>query len=1297
MTRVSDMYTSEKSNPMQIRNESPPTLEAAALAAVTASTQEMVRITTQVGLLMDSLRESAAEVRKSMAADDSNSPAGTFVNLLDDTAAKLLRLFEHQSAALPTFNIVLFGRTGAGKSTLISAMTRGNGESVSQGESDWTTKVEPLNWHSCRIYDTPGINGWGRSESRADLEERARKAVEVADFVLVCFDTQSQQEGEFNKLAAWVNTYRKPLIAVLNTRNQVWRLPSRVPVGSARSNLSNAVREHAMNIRDELSKAGLFEVPIVALSSKRALFARASLPFKGPDQNTLQAQRKQFGIERLEAWSGFPRLEKLLVQTVSSHAVALRLGALNDQLRAVLSELLRELQNFEVKAAQAAETVENLVCDLLKVLGYPPRDDEERRRPFKRSGRDILADLEHRRKGAFQAPVEGEFGQLVRQRLDTELGSLRSRSLIEAEECVLGAFDRGKSLSEEALRAVCFKDEELLRQAESVLKEAVQFLEKRVRLAQRDTTLDLKILSRGAAIKGNAGAGWKYSAWAAGAGKISFGLANVLGGLAGANIWNPFGWSAAVTLGLIAMSTAAGCLFGWIGSKTRNNAERTRLDARRQALAEVRRNIHEAYDKFRDAVMEEASKHAASASGELLTTPIEQALSLRGVQNQCKSLQNVINQLINGLPPTDDPQTLVWQTAIEVEIDAFPNDPNRSRKYWLGEDWITDPIGLTQETGTSNGTRTNAYDPSLIDHLFDGLTGIFRKITEKLKPGSGETWLCGALERCAGDVEALKSLAELQEIAADRRPRIHLVGDYNAGKSSFIKRLLLEAGSVAPPSLNIGANPTTDQARYYSWEGFCLVDNPGFQSGHLEHTEHALKSFPDASAIIYLFQPNLVLGDDVYLLKVLRGDEELGLVPKNDRTFFVINRSDELGVDPEVDPKTYNQLVKRKKEELSQALRSRGVEVESSTVFCMASDPFGMVGNRADVDASAFDPYRRWDGFKHLMSEIRRNKDSLLRSGSDRSVLDGGIARLTELAAQQRVEIDQLSAQDRALERLQMQIHEAIAEGTRLGQEHRNHLERLLMDHAAGFRDEVLSEENPDKLKHKIESFERWWTDKALEVELSRWQEKATDELNSWRARISEAIKRRLESAEFRAAFPDHEDAAPNITETHVGKSWFRHGFNTAGRTMGGATRDVVYSIGKMLGFKFRPWGAVNLAKTLGQVGVVMAVVGVGLDVIGILRDERKLAKREENRQKFANYLRESVSRVAETLAKGTEEEPGVLLHLDAMTKELREYEAAQAGERERLAAQIVSAKKRISTYEVLRTEAFDLIGDPWR
>ena len=210
-------------------------------------------------------------------------------------ASDLREALDDNRRAHSTFNIVFLGRTGAGKSTLLSALGGLDGELVSDGRSDFTTDVRPLDWQGCRLYDTPGINGWGRTRSRQDLEDAARQAVEIADVVLLCFDSQSQQASEFSKVADWVRAYRKPVIAVLNMRAPLWRHPARLPLLASRQKLSRTAQQHIENITDELMGIGLTSVPVVAIHSKRALFARATVPYRGALAAELESERLTTG------------------------------------------------------------------------------------------------------------------------------------------------------------------------------------------------------------------------------------------------------------------------------------------------------------------------------------------------------------------------------------------------------------------------------------------------------------------------------------------------------------------------------------------------------------------------------------------------------------------------------------------------------------------------------------------------------------------------------------------------------------------------------------------------------------------------------------------------------------------------------------------------------------------------------------------------------------------------------------------------------------------------------------------
>ena len=1275
-------------------------LAHAATDAVDGSLDEMKKITARLGRLTDYFNDTKDAIGSRQACHIENDPRERLCSELDRFSVQVGDLVRRQWEAFRTFNIVLFGRTGAGKSTLISAMTRSNGASVSQGESDWTTTVEPMDWHACRLYDTPGINGLGRTERSEDLETRAREAVEVADFVLVCFDSQSQQAGEFEKLAAWVRTYRKPVIAVLNARNPLWRLPPRVPVGSARTQLSRAVREHAGNIRDELAKIGLTGVPVTALSLKRALFARAKLPFEGPDGHSLANQRKAFGVDMLERWSGYFTLEGLLVRAVSKHAVALRIGALNDQVRGVIRELDRALESVEQEAVQAAETIETQsVAPLLRLLGYPSRDDPERRQPFfDDENRDLLAELERSRGGAFQASVKGEFREFITQRLDAEFGVLRARSLQNADECVIGAFERREDVSAADVRKASFADGEMRDKAKAVLLEGARFLERSAKLASRDTQLNLRVLSSwtAPAVEGNAGSGLRHSAWGLKGGGILSGAAATLGTLAVMNIWNPVGWTAVAAAGVMVVGSIASTIFSWLGGKTRKEAERRRLGARRQALAKVRRSVHEVYDRVTKEVLEQAHSHATQESERILRGPVELALVHRTVQTHCSSLRVNLASLSKDLRGTDEPQSLLWEVATTIERDTYPERPDAGVIHWLGEDWIDDPCGLKSAQGSTDAGRTAAYDPTIFDRLFGGIKDIFERIADDVTPGSARTWLTTARERCVGDPDAVEPLSQLQLIADTGRPRIHLVGDYSAGKTSFIKRLLIDAGSRVPDTLEVRADPTTDTSCEYDWDGITVIDNPGFQSGERAHAQNALRSLSDASAVLYLFQPNLIVGDDGYMTTVLRGSKKRGVVPRQDHTFFVVNRSDELGVDPVEDPDAYRQLVQRKKTELSLALSARNIAVTPDRVFCMASDPYGLVGNRTDIDASAFEPYRDWDGFRQFLVGIRRVKTKLLRSGCDRSILGGGLARLADLQTHQRSVVAELAAQDDALARLQVQIDDSIAEGTRLGNKRRADLDRLVSEHAAGLQDDVLDERDEESLKLKADRLQWWWNDKALHVELEQWVSATADALNSWQERSFEAIERRSKSMEFRAVFGDHREVGPDFSSAKMSTGGLARAVGKSGKWLALATRNTVYQIGKAIGVKFRPWGAVKLAGKLGKMSAVLSAVGVALDVADLFLDERRYEKRERQRQTLACFLQESVSRVVKTIAFGEEDEPGILSDLETIIGTLKDAAGEQSNRRKSIAAEMGDAQRKLTIYAELMSDACRRLGNPW-
>ena len=216
-------------------------------------------------------------------------------------------------------------------------------------------------------------------------------------------------------------------------------------------------------------------------------------------------------------------------------------------------------------------------------------------------------------------------------------------------------------------------------------------------------------------------------------------------------------------------------------------------------------------------------------------------------------------------------------------------------------------------------------------------------------------------------------------------------------------------------------------------------------------------------------------------------------------------------------------------------------------------------------------------------------------------------------------------------------------------------------------------------------------------VELEQWSKEAHGALQRWSRRTSEAINRRLDSAEFRAAFPDPNlsggpDAPADNQTTLLIKDVFGK-TGKAGSWMRGATRDIVYGIGKSLGFKFKPWGAVKLAKNLSKAGAVLAVAGVVWDVADAILDERRHGKREQRRKEIAKWLSESADVVLQMIADGNEAESGLMQGAAAAIGRLNEYLVELKTEMNTLQAAIDALDARRVVYAALRDRAELALG----
>jgi tRNA U34 5-carboxymethylaminomethyl modifying GTPase MnmE/TrmE len=1162
------------------------------------------------------------------------------------TQSEVAELFARQRDALGTVNIALFGRTGAGKSSLIEALSHGNGQTISTGECDFTIEVRSTDWASIKFLDTPGINGWGGKISRDVLEARTRKAVEVADIVVLCFDTSGQLESEFQKVAGWVKEYGKPVICVLNSKNAMWRCAGEVSLGSQRLQLSQTVREHVSNILTQLAAIGIHRAPIVAIAAQRAVYARTSEDYAGPVLEQFRIMREMLGCDELLRQSNLEVFEAVIVEALGNHAVEIRLGMLREQVRTLLERMARDLQQAKNESAAIAGDLDRAVKNLLNIVGYPTQGSAKRDAlPKNNGGEDLLTVTEQLRGDTYASSAEGKAQRFARQRSDAELGTLRTNSIALANKEIDDCFDRGSDLDGEEFKLRVYDSLLIEAASKAVLEVVADYLQRELKLTIADAKLDMEFAVSGTSkVHGATGATRKNVGLAAN-------IAGVLAGAAGVLAFTP---EPIITKGIAAILGVAALALEWFGTKQRTEAKEERQKAKCDARANAHRHINTTYNDLAEQISASVDAMVTAAMTQVLAQPLANAAALWQFTTGAADASVGLDRLVQMRPVSIDAQGLIDSAAKKVALARADSQGGNDPAYvLLGEDWVHDPTGLVAAVGNAEPTRTRAYDPSFFTRMVSGWRGFVERFAGNVQRGAGGEWLSYTETLLASDALAVSSLAELRLTAAAAMPRYHLIGDYSSGKTSFIKRLLIDAGLPLPPTLEVRADPATDRSYTYEWEQALLVDSPGLQSRNMVHSHIALKSAADASTLICLFTPNLLVGSTEGLEQILRGDRTRGMAPKLDRTIFVIHRADALGPDPNLVPEQYVQICQRKKVELQQALASRGITVTADRIVCMAADPHEKVGDRRDVNASEFDRYREWDGFAEFHRAMRDIQTHCAGTGLDYSILDGGLFRLGGLEEEATKEAADLKQSAETFRRQKLILSDITQAGELLHGELIAGARRMVEDYAHALRQQAEATTTDRDLEPIAKSLSKWWALPDFEVTAQSWQEEAQTKIDRWWQTDAEQLNRTLDSPRFKAAAAGASHTLDTSGFAEPGPNWLNRALNLAAPPLKGATRDVVYAAGKVVGMKFRPWGAVKLAKNLGKVGIALGgalAVWDGINLFNSLKNEKK---QEDNRKGIDKFIELTTAQVFSSITSGDEEAGGPLEGLRVLTEQL--------------------------------------------
>lgn len=303
-------------------------------------------------------------------------------------------------------------------------------------------------------------------------------------------------------------------------------------------------------------------------------------------------------------------------------------------------------------------------------------------------------------------------------------------------------------------------------------------------------------------------------------------------------------------------------------------------------------------------------------------------------------------------------------------------------------------------------------------------------MSKELSKWTDDVW--GVLAEFPGAPEVVSDQrCRWDDLRASDELRVVIYGAYDAGKSTLLKRLLIEAGTGVPEWLTISARRETFDTKEIPSGGIVFVDTPGLGSGNDDHDQLTLDALKLADAYLWVLPPQLVTSHKEIFVDFLSGRYFSDSLPASvvaGSTVAVVAQMEEAGIDPADNLDGFRELVQRKVAELELMLRNDGIKAKLHAICCVVADPYQNGQNNPNPDREIYDVGREWDGVKELA-------ESLEALRSDRETLrDGAGARFVSALA--RVARDELK--DKVTE-LRLSLEGCVAEIDR----HRLYEQRL--------------------------------------------------------------------------------------------------------------------------------------------------------------------------------------------------------------------------------------------------------------
>ena len=505
---------------------------------------------------------------------------------------------------------------------------------------------------------------------------------------------------------------------------------------------------------------------------------------------------------------------------------------------------------------------------------------------------------------------------------------------------------------------------------------------------------------------------------------------------------------------------------------------------------------------------------------------------------------------------------------------------------------------------------------------------------------------------------------------ADSPIRLVFAGQYSAGKSTILKML------TGDSSIETGAGITTQQANSYQWNGLEVIDTPGIHTQlRPDHDAISYQAIMSADMLVFvitneLFDDHLAnhfrslaidkdkAGEMLLVVNKMERtsngntEEQQNVIREDLRKVLAPYTPEDLGISF-VDAETYlDSLAER---ENDQELADELLERSGYDSFVEALNLF--VKEKSLTSRLTTKLY-----------EINEQLEECIKETQPQS-LDEDVDALEENFMQQRHELTD------SRNRLQQAISDIYTKGAR-------ELRTL------GLTSSNLITEGckQDDVEAELEAA----AGKANEI-IENCQSEALSTLESGMTEIGQVIDA-IENSEFTqrliAKLEEKFDILPdNIKGVLVnagafaqkaGNALVHNAYNATAQGglklanfSGGNVHNVILKAGHALGYKFKPWQAIKLAKGVAVAGQVLGALGVGLSVFMQIKEDRDEEKRKleikTNRQNIRSQFYTAASELEDHGRSFISEYVELPLNssIDSLDYSIREIRDTRSGKNE--------------------------------